>query len=130
MGLDAWGFVWRVRIDRSKGGVRCCVNADKGCRLDEGLPAQIGLGERSGGETGKRGVEVVQRGIGFGVEVGSVRVEVPVIVLVPSVGSQVGVIGLPLGEMVVDQRPHRGEQDEQRAQRDWAESGKYAIHGC
>ena len=104
------------------------MSADQGCRLDEGLLVQIGLGERSGGETGKRGVEVVQRGVGFGVEVGSVRVEVPVIVLVPSVGSQVGVVWLPLGEMVVDQRPQRGEQDEQRAQRDWAESSEYAFH--
>ena len=49
--------------------------------------------------------------------------------LVSAVGSQVGVVWLPLGEVVVDQRPRRGKQDEQRAQGDWAESSKYAIHG-
>ena len=92
--------------------------------------SQIGLGERSGGETGKRGVEVVQRRDWLRGRLSEpVRVEVTVPVLVSAVGSQVGVVWLPLGEVVVDQRPHRGEQDEQRAQRDWAESSKYAIHG-
>ena len=104
------------------------MNADQRCRLDEGLPAQIGLGERGGGEARKRGVEVIEGGVGFGVGFRAVRVEEPVVVLVTSIRSQVGVVWLPLGEVVVDERPHRRKQDEQRAQGDRAESSKYAIH--